>query len=1239
MQLRRLELVGFKTFVDRTELEFHPGITAIVGPNGSGKSNIFDGIRWALGETNARMLRGARMEDVIFSGSASRKPTGMASVALTLDNSAGLLPISFNEVTVGRVVTRGGEGEYAINGVDCRLRDIQMLFLGTGLGGRSYALIGQGEVDAVLRATPVERRHWLEEAAGLARHKRQRTEAERRLDRAQAHLDRLTDLVDELSHQQQTLAAQAEAATQHQAYAAELRDLELALFADEARRLLGAVRRLAAQVTADREQLAAAEARVTEAAADVAMVEAQLASATAAWERGQQSLLEGAETLNVRAADVQALDAQAEGLRGRMTQLNAEIARLSDEHAALSADAATLESDAAAAERRRADALRDLTAAEAALAAAASAAETARRALARGQDEAVAVARTLAQTRSDLAALRARADVIAQSVEATARRVDALGETKTALVRDHQRAQEACDEARRIVGAADDALAAASRALEVLRQEAAAAAEAAHAAELEEHRVTVRLHAIEEAAAQFVGFEESTRDVLMAARADPARFPGLRGAVGDLLRVPEAHRPAIAAALGERLHSVVVDDPAQLDAIVAFVQAEAGRHGTALALNALRDARPSVDPTSFNGDVRARAVEIVEADPPVRAVVSALLGDVILADDLAAAWRIYHAGYTGRIVTRDGTVLSGEGVVTVGGAVQGEAAPLARPQVIEELRAVVAEASARRRETADRRTAVAHDVARAEDALRTAQADRAAAVSMLGERQQQIARLAADVARISEEEIAQTTAARSGTEHLARLHADITRLQGDAESLDAEVRRFDVEIAALREALERREREREVVATDVTTRRLALVQVEGTLEAIRARLADRTAALADIEVRRAEMVAAAGQTSAELASVVVRRDQAQAAYDHLVAAQTGTKVEVERLAADRTRLREELAARQAEHAAAAEAAHAAEVALHRTELRAAQADAELGAAEARLREQYGIPLDDAAARRLEGSRDEAKRRLDELREALRALGPVNLRAIEEHAAVAARLESLQAQTGDIRDAGAALRQAITMINAALRVRFRETFDEVNREFSRLFERLFEGGQGALELVEDELGAEPGLEVIAQLPGKRRRPLVALSGGERSLVAITLIFAMLQVHPSPFCIFDEVEAALDDANTRRFTELLRDLAKKTQVLIITHNKGTMAAADVLYGVTMQEPGLSSIVSVRLVPASPNGDRPTGAARAATNGAEPQPNGEEPHAASAAPHRDGERPGHPLPRRETATLPAE
>jgi len=289
-------------------------------------------------------------------------------------------------------------------------------------------------------------------------------------------------------------------------------------------------------------------------------------------------------------------------------------------------------------------------------------------------------------------------------------------------------------------------------------------------------------------------------------------------------------------------------------------------------------------------------------------------------------------------------------------------------------------------------------------------------------------------------------------------------------------------------------------------------------------------------------------------------------------------------------LRQALAARQDEHRTAGEALAAADAAVHRTEVRAAQVEAELEAARGRLAAEFGVTLEAAAARRLQGSREDAQRQLTALREALRELGPVNLRAAEEHAAVRARLDALRTQVDDLDRAAALLREVIGQINAALRVRFRQTFEDVNAEFGRLFQRLFGGGSGYLELVEADDGNEPGLEVIAQLPGKMRRPLVALSGGERVLVALALIFAMLRVHPSPFCIFDEVEAALDDANTQRFVTLLRDLAERTQVLIITHNKGTMTAADVLYGVTMQEPGVSSLVSVRLVPPEGNGQAP-------------------------------------------------
>jgi chromosome segregation protein len=1187
VQLRRLELMGFKTFVARTELEFHPGITAIVGPNGSGKSNIFDAIRWALGETNARLLRGGRMDDLIFAGSAGRKPHAMAQVSLTLDNGAGLLPLEFSEITVTRAVTRGGEGRYAINGIDCRLRDVQMLFLGTGLGGRSYALVGQGEVDAVLRATPVERRQWLEEAAGLARYKRQRVEAERRLGHAQAHLERLADLVAALESQQQALAAQAEAAARHQRLIDDIRELDLALFADEARRLLAAARRLTAQLAAERDAREAAAQRHAAAAAAVADADAALAAATAAVEREQAALLEGAEQVTRLAMDAQLLAAEADALRARCEHLAEEQARLAQTLDRLRAEEAALAQEAAAGQDERARLAAAVADAEAALAAARDALAAQQAMAGAVRDDAAEVARTLAQARRDLAAAQARAAVLQQSAEAAAHKARAAREAAQRAAADRAAAEEALAEARTAAAAAAADVAAATAALDAQRGQWAALIEQVHEVELEEHRLRARLASIEEAHRQRAGLDDGARAVLLAARDDPARFPGLRGAVAELLDAPEALRPAITAVLGRRLHCLVVERREQLEPLLGVLAADGARAATMVALEDLRP--PRAHAPDAPGGLRAdRAVQPACGDEALaRRLAHALLGDAVIVDDLAAAWALRAAGFEGRAVTRDGLVLEPDGVLSVGGWSAGDLAPLGRGQTIATMRQALEEIERTRLALVVQRAAAAERVRDAEAALARARAAAEAAQAAVFERSQQVERLAAEVARLTAEARALEDEGGPRDDERAHLARQVETLDADVRRLEEEARRLEAAQAACHAELARVTAAHDAAAAALQAARLRLAEAEGRVQMVQARAADRRASAADLTRRMAELDAARRAAADAAAEVEHRRRAAAAAYDALLARQAAAKAELERLQAERGALRQALAARQDEHRAAGEALTAADAAVHRTEVRAAQVEAELEAARGRLAAEFGVTLEDAAARRLQGSREEAQRQLTALREALRELGPVNLRAAEEHAAVRARLDALRAQVDDLDRAAALLREVIGQINAALHVRFRQTFEDVNAEFGRLFQRLFGGGGGYLELVEAEDGNEPGLEVIAQLPGKMRRPLVALSGGERVLVALALIFAMLRVHPSPFCIFDEVEAALDDANTQRFVTLLRDLAERTQVLIITHNKGTMTAADVLYGVTMQEPGVSSLVSVRLVPPDGNG----------------------------------------------------
>ncbi|MBI3997763.1 MAG: chromosome segregation protein SMC, partial [Armatimonadetes bacterium] len=1131
----------------------------------------------------------------------------------------------------------------AINGLECRLRDVQMLFLGTGLGGRSYALIGQGEVDAVLRATPPERRQWLEEAAGLARHKRQRVEAERRLGHAQAHLERLGDVAAELEAQQQALAAQAEAAARHRSYTEELTELELALYADEARRLLGAVRRLGAQLSSDRDAVAVGSERVAAAAAAVAAAEARLAEVTADWERGQQALLEGAERSSALAAEVQAASAQVDALRARGQYLAADAERLEQALERLRAEAAGLRAEAGAAERERAELVRAVADAEARAEASGQDAASAQTRLVQVHAEAVEVGRTFAQTQNDLAAWRARAEMLAQSVQATAEKTLALDRAAEALARERRAAEQAADAARQAAQDAEARIADCARTVGARREALASLVDQVHAVELDEHRLRDRLAALEEARDQFAGFEEGARAVLLAARAEPARFPGLRGAVADLLEVSQEYRPAVAAALGGRLHGLVVHRQEQIDAVIQCLDAHGPAGATVLALDALRPRRPepehpaggraavaaeSADGACADG-VRARAMDVAAvsaggiAPDLARRLAEILLGDVVIVNDLRTAWMLISGGFQGRVVTRDGTLLEPDGIVTVRGWTHGEMGPLGRSQAIAGLREAVGRIEARRADLAARRAAAAEQVAAAEADLAAARDDGDRVQAGLTECMGRLERFALDAARLEEDRASLSAEDRRRAEALRDLQTDIQRLEAQARQLEAEARRLADMEAGLQADAARIVARRAAASAEVTAKRVALAALDGRLQALAARLTDREAAMDDLAHRRADMAGEHAGIMSNLAAGAERLARAAAAHEALLAAQAAAKADIEHLNAERARLRDEVAVRQAEHLAAEAGLREAEASLHRTEIRHAQAEAELGAAASRLASDFGVTLEEAAARRLQGGREEALRRAEEVRVSLRELGAVNLRAIEEHAAVTARLEALRAQIADLQAAGEALRGAITHINAALRVRFRETFEDVDREFGRLFQRLFEGGSGHLELVEMEDGSEPGLEVTAQLPGKARRPLVALSGGERVLVALALIFAMLRVHPSPFCIFDEVEAALDDVNTKRFCTLLRDLAEQTQVLIITHNKGTMAAADILYGVTMQEPGISSLVSVRLV-ASTNGEAPhQGAPSAAV--------------AVARAARDGEGPG--AQERETASLPAE
>jgi chromosome segregation protein len=1211
VRLKRLELAGFKTFAERTVLEFASRITAIVGPNGSGKSNVFDAVRWALGEGNVRSLRGARTEDIIFAGTERRRPLAMAEVTLTLDNEDGALvlpadpddrdapptPLAFAEVTVTRRAMRSAESQYFINGLPCRLRDIQMMFLGTGLGGHTYALISQGEVEQMLDATPDERRMILEEAAGLAKYKRRRHDAERRMAAAAATLVRVGDVLRELDAQTVQLAAQAEAAERYQAQTRELRTLELSLQVEEVRRGLRAERRVRdqlAEIGARRQALDAALRALEE---QRAAVERRAAAAAGEWEEIQRRRVGLVERRAAADAAVRLLAERLRGLEARRERVARDLAGARAEAAALAGERERLAAEAHEAAARAADAGAAMQAADADLRRAESEASC-------GEEEleaAQAAARSAAEERTALqnaaAAAEAREAAHREQTAERARRLEELRAAQDGIQAERDRLAEQCgrdetalEERRSLAGTlarerdecarARDALLADERRLDIEREGCAA-----------------RVRFLEEAQAGYRGYDAAAREILLAWRAHPERVPGLRGAVADALTVARDLRPAVEAALGPALSALIVATVEDARAALDLLDGAPRGAVTFLPLSQVaRDPAPDLPPAvAADPDTVGRAADLATVAGPDPDAIAALLADVVIVRDLDAALRARAAGYRGRIATLAGEVVAPGGLLVAGRPLPERGGILGRGEEIDEARGALARAHGAAGELARRRAALEDRLAALARTLAAAEAEEAAGRDAVDGARRQLAVLDAELARGAAQAEALEAERAAGHRAAEAQRAQVEELTRQVAGCRARAAAAEARMREVAGGLRERAAARDRALAQIADLRVRLTELAAQAAAHRDRVREVERQSGQLEIRCRDLSAELAQLDAEAGALRAdqeTRRQHCAAIDADSAALASAQAALEE---DRRRV----AARQAELAAEHDGALARGAALseeaHRAELRAAQIEAELASARRRIEEEFGVAFDRAAeAVPSAVPREETLARLEALRAQIAAMGPVNLLAIEEHQQVSARARALREQQEDAQGAIAALRGLIVQLEDVIRGQFEKTYDAVNAQFGDLFVRLFGGGRAGLERVPGEDGAEPGIDIVAQPPGKKLRSLGALSGGERVLVALALVFAMLQVRPSPFCVFDEVEAALDESNTRKVGEVLRELSRRSQIIIITHNKATMEASDALFGVTMEEAGVSQVVSLRL----------TGAAAAE---AEPQPVG--------------------------------
>jgi chromosome segregation protein len=1174
MFLNRIELQGFKSFVDKTELHFGDGITGVIGPNGCGKTNVSDAIRWVMGEQSAKQLRGGTMEDVIFNGCPTRKPLNLAEVHLTFKNDRGILPTEFSEVTISRRVFRSGVSEYFLNKAPCRLRDIRDLFFDTGMGSHAYSVIERSMVDHVLSDNSGHRRFLFEEAAGITKYKARKREALGKLDATDIDLTRLGDIVFELERELRSLARQVGKARRFQRLRDEIRDLDLALTASRVEALKG-------RETEVREQWQEESTRRGGLATEVARLEAQLndqklallevereLSAAQGGLRDREEERSRAEQqivlLRERAAGLtrRADEAAEEAgrMRGRLAEVEARQREAGENWAGLRARREAAQADAEAAERA-------LSTLEAELRLARGSAGEAKQSalvLFTGEADARAVCERLGSRRADRterrdAAGRRRAELEVRLAEL--QRLAASGVERRATL------EADLEAARAALAAADvglEALAAEAgvslTVISKLREEAAAA----------ESRLSVLL----DLKRNFDGVSEGVKALL----SEGDRLPGLLGVVADVIEVPGRLLDALEASLGEAAAFVLIEGHHSLEAAVERLRAVESGRATLVDLSTL--AHGTLPAVPDDAGVVGRASDLVRCAPHYRSLVERLLGSVVVVEDRAVAARLAAGSEGGlRFVSLDGEVWE-RGRVRAGSA-RSLSGLLHREGQIRELNGQLADLAlaieggererggieARRRDMVAARTEAGAELDRRRAALEGLSRELEAgehearwAATEAGERRGEIAAIESEIGTL-EHSLAEAGAALAvASAALEAAHANLGTLDGTVQVLEARRDEAAARAQVAREGLLQLAREEGECGSEVARAEEVRRELETGLEA------------------RGEEQA---QARAKVIEIGAEVEALASGLTGLLEVETGQRELVVGIQRRFLALKEEVQA--GEDAARQKRFGQAELGelIHQLELERVQTRAELDRTFERLRTEYQMDTDQwvSSAPPPEGfDQPQAQATLEEARQRYRALGPVNLLALDEYTKKKDRYQFLVRQREDLTSAKTQLLEAIEKINVTASDLFRETFGKVQDHFRDIFRTLFEGGDAELRMVgEDPLECE--IEIAAKPRGKFLQSISLMSGGERALTAIALLFALYLVKPSPFCLLDEVDAPLDDANVDRFLKMLQRFSDKTQFVVITHNKKTMESARCLYGVTMQELGVSKLVSVR------------------------------------------------------------
>ncbi len=1180
MYLKSIEIQGFKSFANKIVFKFHNGITGIVGPNGSGKSNVADAVRWVLGEQRIKQLRGASMQDVIFSGTEMRKPLGYAYVAITLDNSDHQLAIDFDEVTVARRIYRSGESEYLLNGAPCRLKDVNELFYDTGIGKEGYSIIGQGQIDKILSGKPEERRELFDEAAGIVKFKKRKVAAQKKLEDEKQNLVRVNDILSELEKQIGPLEKQSETAKIYLKKKEELKTLDVNMFLLENNRLQEQLKNAQDKfeiASNDLEQTTAQYEKIKE---EYEQIQGQIEQLDKTIESDRSSLtdtsvlrgkLEG--EINVLKEQIKSAQSNEEHFNARKTAVSKEMdARLLDKEGIL-ADKKIIDEQVAEIERARNEAREKLLAVQGRI-------EELNNDIESGKNAIIDALNSRATIKSKLGRYDTMTEQInIRKAELTSR----LLRIKSDEAQQEETIKQLEEEFEKIneeIRSLNDSQEQKEEKLALIREELAGKDQKLRDTQVSYHQEKSKLEALTNLTERYEGYGGSVKRVMECRDKEK----GIIGVVADIIKVEKKYETAIETALGGNIQNIVTDDEETAKRMITFLKQNKAGRATFLPLTSITNPQEFKTPEALaEKGVIGMADELVSIENKYRNVAKAMLGRIVVVDNVDNAVKIARKfDYGIRMVTLEGELLVPGGAIS-GGAFKNNSNLLGRRREMEELESKVKQFL----KEIDQLLNEIEEIKAERNKLRLSlEEDKAALQKKFIE--QNTARLNVIKAQERKEEASEgsmelKSEEREIEQQIREIKLSKQEIQKELEDselleqkVEQQIRKFQVELEEKRK--EESEQSAHVSEWDVEVEKMLQQQDfhQQNVNRIDGEIDRYAKELKEIE-----------EGLKQNSEDTLNKQNSIVSIEQTIAASHTTQGDTEKKLKENIEKKEQLSQKQKnffkDREALAEKMTGLDKEVYRLNSQKEKFQESLEGQINYMWDEYEITLSDAAALRNEEMTDLSAMKKDivSLKEQIKKLGDVNVNAIEDYKNLMERYQFLKTQHDDLVEAEKTLEGIIVELDTAMRKQFNEKFAEISKEFDKVFKELFGGGKGTLELMEDEDILEAGIRIIAQPPGKKLQNMMQLSGGEKALTAIALLFAIQNLKPSPFCLLDEIEAALDENNVTRFAKYLHKLTKYTQFIVITHRRGTMEKADRLYGITMQEKGVSTLVSVNLI----------------------------------------------------------